>query len=74
MSVKETHVRRSCRTCNGGRHRGLLWLGGRDYVECPDCNGTGIFELVERLDVPTRHSIIIPDRRLAVASYNREEP
>ena len=31
------HVIR-CALCCG---RGKLWLGGADYVECPDCAATG---------------------------------
>ena len=27
-----------CLACHG---RGALWLGGGDYVECPECQGSG---------------------------------
>jgi hypothetical protein len=44
-----------CPTC---RHTekgpGLLWLGGSDYVECPDCAGTGTFVMYERRITPKR--------------------
>jgi hypothetical protein len=28
-----------CGLCNS---RGKLWLGGKDYLECPDCEGKGV--------------------------------
>jgi hypothetical protein len=34
--MKQQHP---CSLC-GGRKK--LWLGGKDYLECPDCDGTGI--------------------------------
>lgn len=44
-----------CSTCQGSSRKGLLWLGGGDWLECPDCNATGtvtfyadIFNPVER--------------------------
>lgn len=27
-----------CHVCHA---RGVLWLGGNDYVDCPECEGTG---------------------------------
>jgi hypothetical protein len=32
-------LRHVCSLCEGKKQ---LWLGGKDYVECPDCNATGI--------------------------------
>ena len=26
-----------CPTCAGSTRKGLLWLGGNDWLECPDC-------------------------------------
>jgi hypothetical protein len=37
----------------------MLWLGGTDYLECPDCGGTGVFTLYEQITVPGR-SILVP--------------
>ncbi len=28
-----------CGLCEG---QGKLWLGGKDYLECPDCGGKGV--------------------------------
>jgi len=66
-----------CPTCLRSARRGLLWLGGNEYVECPDCGGPsgghpGVFLYYEELIVPGR-SILVPGRRdghpaVAVAS------
>jgi len=37
-----------CPTCRSSSKKGHLWLGGKDYVECPDCNATGEFVMYER--------------------------
>ncbi len=44
-----------CPTCRG---RKLLWLGGKDYVECPDCDGTGTFILYEEKKNPAKHILV----------------
>lgn len=31
-----------CDLCSKSSRKGLLWLGGGDWVECPDCGGTGV--------------------------------
>lgn len=36
-------VSADCQTCAGSTRKGLLWLGGGDWLECPDCGGTGVF-------------------------------
>lgn len=48
-------IERRCPTCQG---RKLLWLGGGDYVECPDCDGSGVFVLYEQRISPK--TIILP--------------
>lgn len=48
-----------CPTCRTSVRKGLLWLRGTDYLECPDCQGTGTFVCYERLVVPPR-SILVP--------------
>ncbi len=58
-----------CPTCLRSTRRGLLWIGGNDYVICPDCGGTGTFVCYEQRITPGR-SIQVPgqrDTRLAVA-------
>jgi hypothetical protein len=30
-----------CPVCRAARYPGRLWLGGREYVDCPECEGTG---------------------------------
>lgn len=39
--------REPCATCRDSLHKGKLWLGGKDYVDCPDCEGTGVFKFYE---------------------------
>jgi len=46
-----------CPTCFQSQRKGLLWLGGKDYLECPDCGGPsgkhpGVFRMWEKLKVP----------------------
>ena len=44
-----------CVTCRESLRRGLLWMGGGDYLECPDCGGTGTLVLYEKKVEPPRH-------------------
>ena len=37
-----------CDMCAGSLRRGLLWLSGNDYLECPQCGGTGTVACVEQ--------------------------
>lgn len=48
-----------CPTCRTSRRKGMLWLSGKDYLECPDCGGTGTFTMYEHLVTPGR-SILVP--------------
>lgn len=41
-----------CTTCKG---RKRIWLGGRDYVECPHCDNLGYHDLVEARVEPVRY-------------------
>jgi len=34
-------VKRRCLTCNGQKR---IWLGGSDYMDCPDCEAMGWVE------------------------------
>lgn len=55
-----------CPRCQRSARRGLLWLGGKDYVECPDCGGTGTFVIYEHRVTPPRHIAVhgLRDRTL----------
>jgi hypothetical protein len=44
-----------CVTCQTSTRRGLLWLGGGDYLTCPDCDGTGTLVVYEKKVEPPRH-------------------
>lgn len=46
----------NCTTCNGKK---LLWLGGKDYVECPDCLGLGNIEIIEERVSSTSKIILV---------------
>lgn len=39
---------------------GWLWLGGADYVECPDCEATGKVECIEYRVKYKEQLLIIP--------------
>lgn len=58
-----------CSDCGG---RGLLWLGGGDYAECPTCEGTGQATVIEeRFGKMPPYVRVLRDEaahRLAVAS------
>lgn len=58
-------VEQRCPTCAGSLRKGLLWLGGRDYVECPDCEGSGTFVMYEQRvpPPPTRVFVAAPTGR-----------
>ena len=45
-SPQRTRVR--CPLCLAALRPGLLWLGGRDYLTCPDCDGTQWVTLYEQ--------------------------
>lgn len=51
-------IERWCPTCAPSSRRGLLWMGGGDYLRCPDCNGTGTFTMYEQLKTPPRHFLV----------------
>jgi DNA-directed RNA polymerase subunit RPC12/RpoP len=48
-----------CPTCKNSLKKGHLWLGGGDYLECPDCGGTTIFVMFEQRITPGK-SILMP--------------
>ena len=47
----------ACDVCNG---RAKLWLGGDDYVECPDCLATGKVEVRQYKVRKKERTIFIP--------------
>lgn len=49
-----------CDVCNG---RGKLWLGGADYVECPDCLATGKIEFNEYKVRKVKRTVFVPGMR-----------
>ena len=49
-----------CPTCAGSTRMGLLWLGGDDWLECPDCNAIGAVEVVEERFAPVERTISVP--------------
>ncbi len=46
-----------CTTCIGTSRRGLLWLGGSDYLECPDCGGTGVMQMIAERFTPVERLV-----------------
>jgi hypothetical protein len=48
-------IDKPCPTCRRSLRKGHLWLGGKDYLECPDCGGTGNFVMYEQAITPPKH-------------------
>jgi hypothetical protein len=52
-------IEQRCPTCRDAVKPGLLWLGGNDYAECPDCGGPsgghpGVFVMYEEIIIPPK--------------------
>lgn len=60
--MRETRVYILCDLCLSSGKQGYLWLGGKDYVECPQCFGTGRkrgrLEIVEQVITPSRIFVV----------------
>lgn len=48
-----------CPTCIYSLKKGHLWLGGNDYLKCPDCNGTTEFIMFERKVTPASRVFLV---------------
>jgi hypothetical protein len=48
-----------CDVCAKSTQKGWLWLGGGDWVKCPQCLGTGVISGEMSTWEPTRR-IILP--------------
>ncbi len=72
MAGRDFKVEAQCGLCET---RGRLWLGGRDYLECPDCLGTGKVLIVEERYTPKERTVFVPglrahvERRMFVPPY-----
>jgi NAD-dependent SIR2 family protein deacetylase len=56
---KGQRIESRCPTCRDAVKPGLLWIGGKDYVECPDCGGPsgghpGVFRMWEKIITPPK--------------------
>lgn len=51
-----------CDICAKSTEPGQLWLGGGDWVTCPQCNGSGKIDGTLTQIMPTR-KIILPTRQ-----------
>ena len=63
ISQRGQHLEIHCPDCRHSRKKGLLWLGGKDYVECPSCGGPsgghpGVLYMWERAITPPKHFIM----------------
>lgn len=54
--VRAEHRRVPCPDC---QRRGVLWLGGKDYADCPNCEGKGWFHMVTEEVLP-QGTIFLP--------------
>ena len=60
---KGQRIELRCPTCRDAVKPGLLWLGGKDYVECPDCGGPsgghpGVFRMWEKTITPPKVFVV----------------
>jgi hypothetical protein len=54
-----TRTEKPCPLCLESRYRGQLWLRGNDYVECPDCKGSGTFVVYKQMLPPPPSRIFL---------------
>lgn len=57
-------INERCFLCRESLKPGYLWIGGKDYLECPDCNGTARFLMIEERIQP-------PPTRVFLAGLTR---
>jgi hypothetical protein len=46
-----------CPTCVQSTRKGLLWLGGDDWLECPDCAESGKVEIIAERFAPKERTV-----------------
>lgn len=63
-------VQSRCPTCIHSTRKGLLWLGGGDWLECPDCGGTTIFECQEERIAPVERTISVGGLTISVPRHH----
>lgn len=49
-----------CTVCVGSTRPGLLWLGGSDWLECPDCGGTTVVTAYADRFTPVERLVTMP--------------
>lgn len=49
-----------CPTCAHSLKKGWLWLRGSDYVECPNCLGSGEMQMTEHRVKAKVQEIYVP--------------
>ena len=59
-----------CPTCRQSSRRGLLWLGGGDWLECPDCDGSGLFTCHEQRVAPVNRTISVGGLTMQVPKHH----
>jgi hypothetical protein len=66
---------RPCPTCRESLKKGYLWLGGKDYLACPTCGGSGTFVMYEEKVTPPKSFAVNglkPERQAIVDGLNIE--
>lgn len=58
--VGHTRREKRCPLCRRSRYRGKLWIGGKDYVDCPDCEGSGTFVVYRQPIAPPGARVFLP--------------
>jgi len=73
---KGQRIESRCPTCRDAVKPGLLWIGGKDYVECPDCGGPsgghpGVFVMYEETVIPGKSFAVdgLKDAQLLVSGF-----
>ena len=52
-------IEQRCELCAASSRKGLLWLGGGDWLECPDCGGTGTAQFYADIFNPKERTVSI---------------
>lgn len=55
-------IKTPCLTCSGSTRKGMIWLGGTDWLECPNCID-GVMEVHESRFTPKERTVFIPGLR-----------
>jgi hypothetical protein len=61
-----TKIAMPCPTCMRSTRKGLLWLGGGDWLTCPSCEGTSVLQATEHRYTPKEKLVFVPGSAMRV--------